>query len=142
MKNLLLGLLAVTVLTGCSAKDTEEVNSSSDIINESSDLVVTTDEESILYTGTVIAGSEASDKSLFISNLTPVNSTEANAFDEVVLLLDDVEILDKETGEALSIEEVKVDAVVDVLLIKNAPITMSLPAQIPGMGIVKVEIVN
>lgn len=142
MKNLFLSLLAITVLTGCSAKDTEEINSSSDSINESSEIVVKTDEESILYTGTVISSGEASDKSLFVSNLTPVTSTEANSFDEVVLLMEGVEILDKDTGETLSVEEVKEGAVVDVLLIKNAPTTMSLPAQIPGMGILKVEVSN
>ena len=48
-------------------------------------------------------------------------------------------ILDKNTGEMLSVEDIKIGDTVNVLLIKDTPITMSLPAQIPGMGIVKIE---
>ena len=98
-----------------------------------------TEEDVILYTGTVIDGVENNENSLFISNLMPVDSVNVNSFDEVILLMDDVALFDQKTGKNLNVEDIKNGDTVNVILIKNTPITMSLPAQIPGMGIVKVK---
>lgn len=137
MKHLILGLITVTILTGCSLSNEKENVSSLE-----SSSIVTNEEDVILYTGTVIDGVENNENSLFISNLMPVDSVNVNSFDEVILLMDDVALFDQKTGKNLNVEDIKNGDTVNVILIKNTPITMSLPAQIPGMGIVKVERVN
>ena len=136
MRNLIICCFAITtltLLTSCSLANETEISDSS-IEN-----IVSTEEKNILYTGTVISGGETSENSLFLSDLKPVDSLNVASFDEVILLLDGVDLVDKNTGEMLSVEDIKIGDTVNVLLIKDTPITMSLPAQIPGMGIVKIE---
>jgi hypothetical protein len=123
-------------LTSCSLANENEISDSS------RENIVSKEETNILYTGTVIAGGETSENSLFLSDLKPVESLNVASFDEVILLLDGVDLVDKNTGESLSVEDIKIGDTVNVLLIKDTPITMSLTAQIPGMGNLKVEVSN
>ena len=51
-------------------------------------------------------------------------------------------MIDQETGDAIVLSDIKEGDTVSVTLIEHAPTTMSIPPQIPGMGIVKIERVS
>lgn len=84
------------------------------------------EEGQILYSGTV---EEINEESIFMINLEPVDNTDVPGFDEVILLTEPPAELER--GDKL-----------DVILIENAPTTMSIPPQIPGNAIVEVTIVE
>lgn len=80
-------------------------------------------EGNILYTGTV---AELNEESILMEGLEPVDADVA-AIEEVVLLTPPLAEL--EVGDTL-----------EVILVENAPMTRSLPPQIPGNSIVEVRI--
>jgi hypothetical protein len=103
---------------------------------------VETGEATVLYSGTVIDSGETHDNGLFLADLIPVDSSDATSFDEVILLMEDVPLIDQSSGKNVSLSDLEKGDSVRVTLVEHAPTTMSLPPQIPGMGIVKVEIVR
>ena len=80
-------------------------------------------EGTILYTGIV---AELNDETILMEGLEPVDADVA-AIEEVVLLTPPPAEL--EVGDTL-----------EVILVENAPMTRSLPPQIPGNSIVEVRI--
>lgn len=129
MNKLILGLIAVALLTGCGTENSKAKN------NEG----IETNEETILYTGTVIDFGETLDGGLFLADLTPINSPEVASFDEVILLTEEVSLVDQKSGKPIVLSELVKGDTVQVTLIEHAPTTMSLPPQIGGNGIVKIE---
>lgn len=99
-------------------------------------------ETTILYFGTVIDNGITNENGLFVSNLKPEDTTKAASFDEVILLTEEVTLIGQETGDPIDISDIKEGDTVSVTLIEHAPTTMSIPPQIPGMGIVKIERVS
>lgn len=80
-------------------------------------------EGNILYTGTV---AELNEESILMEGLEPVDADVA-VIEEVVLLT--APPAELEVGDTL-----------EVILVENAPMTRSLPPQIPGNSIVEVRI--
>lgn len=80
-------------------------------------------EGNILYTGTV---AELNEESILMEGLEPVDADVA-VIEEVVLLT--APLAELEVGDTL-----------EVILVENAPMTRSLPPQIPGNSIVEVRI--
>jgi len=131
LKKLILCFITTALLSGCGAASSQASTDSED---------VETGEATVLYSGTVIDSGETHDNGLFLADLVPVDSSEAASFDEVILLMEDVPLIDQSSGENVSLPDIEKGDKVNVILIDHAPTTMSLPPQIPGMGIVQVEI--
>jgi uncharacterized protein YceK len=130
LKKLILCFITTALLSGCSATSSQaSINSE----------VVENEEATILYTGTVIDSGETHENGLFVADLVPVESSEAASFDEVILLMEGVPLIDLSSGENVPLSALEKGDSVTVTLVEHAPTTMSIPPQIPGMGIVKVE---
>lgn len=127
----------VSFLSGCNAKNSQADNN--DLTSDGVSMENESSETTILYSGTVIDSGVTNEKGLFVSNLKPEDETKAASFDEVILLTEDVNLIDQETGDAIVLSDIKEGDTVSVTLIEHAPTTMSIPPQIPGMGIVKIE---
>lgn len=148
-KHLLTGLIGATFLAGCGQTGVDP-DQSSDLNNESmssevigSDSVVESSQEEtvILYKGTVASQEEVNEDSILINDLTPLDNDEASAFDEVILLMNDsIPLTDKQTGKEVQVTDIQEGDTVEVTLKEHAPTTMSIPPQIAGNGIVKVEV--
>lgn len=130
----------VSFLSGCNAKNSQADNN--DLTSDGVSMENESSETTILYSGTVIDSGVTNEKGLFVSNLKPEDETKAASFDEVILLTEDVNLIDQETGDAIVLSDIKEGDIVSVTLIEHAPTTMSIPPQIPGMGIVKIERVS
>ena len=127
----------VSFLSGCNAKNSQADDN--DLTSDGVSMENESSETTILYSGTVIDSGVTNEKGLFVSNLKPEDETKAASFDEVILLTEDVNLIDQETGDAIVLSDIKEGDTVSVTLIEHAPTTMSIPPQIPGMGIVKIE---
>src|SRR5699024_9223936 len=140
LKKIILSLLIVSFLSGCSTKNSQADNNSltSEVIHMESESSETT----ILYFGTVIDNGITNENGLFVSNLIPEDTTKAASFDEVILLTEEVTLIGQETGDPIDISDIKEGDTISVTLIEHAPTTMSIPPQIPGMAIVKIERVS
>ena len=133
MKKILLTLIGTALLAGCSMANTKASSNEGNQPAISSEVA----EGTILYTGTVKENSDW----LLIENLNPVTEKDVPVFDEVVLLMnEDIPLTDHKTGEAIALTNLAIGDVVHVTLVEHTPTTMSLPPQIPGMGIVKVAV--
>lgn len=130
----------VSFLSGCNAKNSQADDN--DLTSDGVSMENESSETTILYSGTVIDSGVTNEKGLFVSNLKPEDETKAASFDEVILLTEDVNLIDQETGDAIVLSDIKEGGTVSVTLIEHAPTTMSIPPQIPGMGIVKIERVS
>ena len=130
----------VSFLSGCNEKNSQADNN--DLTSDGVSMENESSETTILYSGTVIDSGVTNEKGLFVSNLKPEDETKAASFDEVILLTEDVNLIDQETGDAIVLSDIKEGDTVSVTLIEHAPTTMSIPPQIPGMGIVKIERVS
>lgn len=130
----------VSFLSGCNAKNSQADNN--DLTSDGVSMENESSETTLLYSGTVIDSGVTNEKGLFVSNLKPEDETKAASFDEVILLTEDVNLIDQETGDAIVLSDIKEGDTVSVTLIEHAPTTMSIPPQIPGMGIVKIERVS
>ena len=100
-------------------------------------------EETILYHAVVEERPEGEESDrLFVSNLTPVNKElDYPSYDEVILLIgENSSITREETGEKMTIEEIKEGTTITVELIENPPMTMSIPPQIPGNAIISITV--
>ena len=132
-KQILLTLIGTALLAGYSMANTKASSNEGNQPAISSEVA----EGTILYTGTVKENSDW----LLIENLNPVTEKDVPVFDEVVLLMnEDIPLTDHKTGEAIALTDLEVGDVVHVTLVEHTPTTMSLPPQIPGMGIVKVAV--
>ncbi|SEK50986.1 hypothetical protein SAMN04488700_1672 [Carnobacterium iners] len=129
MKKLIVGFIAVAFLAGCGAENSKENSSETPTIED----------KTILYSGTVIDFDETYTDGLFLADLTPLNSSEAASFEEVILLTEDIALVDQKSGESIAPSELVKGNTVKVTLIEHAPTTMSLPLQIASIGIVKIE---
>lgn len=95
--------------------------------------------EGVEYNGIVKEDGIASEQQLMLKNLEPVETAgEAAPFDEVILLTEGVPILNAETHEKATIEDIKAGTSVTVLLVPEPITTRSLPPQIPGNSILKI----
>lgn len=130
----------VSFLSGCNAKNSQADDN--DLTSDGVSMENESSETTILYSGTVIDSGVTNEKGLFVSNLKSEDETKAASFDEVILLTEDVNLIDQETGDAIVLSDIKEGDTVSVTLIEHAPTTMSIPPQIPGMGIVKIERVS
>lgn len=150
LKNMILiSLTGAAFLTGCGQGNTESGNEeSSSLITETSSEASessSTDKEeaTILYKGNVSENIEMDEQRLYVSDLQPVEQKDVPGFDEVILLLnEDIPVTDKETGEPVKPGEIQEGEEVEVVLQENAPTTMSIPPQIPGNAIKKIEVIR
>lgn len=120
-----MGMMLITVLSGCKVSNTEERLGSAS--------------ETILYKGVVKVGVDPKENSLYLSSLESIHEKETLTYGEVVLLMEGVVIEDQETGKEIEVEELVSGDEIEVEMAKDAPIIRSIPAQIGGSGIVKVE---
>lgn len=142
-KNMVTGLTGAIFLAGCGqAGMTTDPSSDSNNEAMNSEVVESKQEENtILYRGTVTTQEDTSNESLLVNALTPMDNEEAAAFDEVLLLMNDsIPLTNKRTGEELEVTDIQEGDTVEVTLVENTPTTMSIPPQIPGNGIIKVEV--
>ncbi|SFH65670.1 hypothetical protein [Pisciglobus halotolerans] len=137
MKPLMILLLAPILLFGCSANSADDRTPNSSETSESQK-----EEKTVLYHAEVKEQGDQENNRIVLKDFEPVDpSTDAAAQDEVILLMnEEIPLVDKETNTPLTIEDVKKGAKAEVTLIENAPMTMSIPPQLPGMSIVKVVI--
>lgn len=133
LKKILLFLLGVFFLSACSVSNSQEdTQSNTDTSVE--------EEATVLYTATI---KEVDEGRILVQDMNPVETEDIPGFDEVVLLMnEDIPLTNKTTGEDIQIEDLKEGDNLEVVLIENAPTTMSLPPQLPGMSIVQVELVE
>lgn len=132
-KQMLVGLIGTVLLGGCTMANTKASSNDGNPAEISSEVA----EGTILYTGTVKENSDW----LLIENLTPITEEDIPAFDEVVLLMnDDIPLTDQTTGKSITVPDLSIGDIVHVTLLEHTPTTMSLPPQIPGMGIVNVVV--
>lgn len=138
--------LAGFLLAGCSSnglsepqKDSASFSSTSESISEH---VPEEEADTVLYHGVVKETETKENMRLYMKNFVPhASAADLPTYDEVILLVsEDTPLIDKQTEKPLTLEEIKENAQVDVTLQENFPVTMSLPPQIPGMSIIKVEI--
>ena len=119
-KKLMFSLIGLLFLTACgNTSDTSEMESSEVNVNQ----------EEVLYQGMV---AEVLENGLLVSELNPIDREDAAGFSEVILLMEDTS----------AYSDLQVDDLVEVTLIENAPTTMSIPPQIPGNAIIKIEAVK
>ena len=139
-------VLAGFLLVGCSSnglskpkKDSTSFSSTSESVSES---VPEKEADTVLYHGVVKETETKENKRLYMKNFVPnASAADLPTYDEVILLVsEDTPLIDKQTEKPLTLEEIKENAQVDVTLEENFPVTLSIPPQIPGMSIIKVEI--
>lgn len=118
-------MMLIMVLSGCKVSNTEESIGSAS--------------ETILYKGVVKVGVEPKENSLYLSSLESISSKESLTYGEVILLMDGIIVEEQETGKEIEVEELVSGDEIEVEMAKDAPIIRSIPAQIGGSGIVKVE---
>ena len=119
-KKIMFSLIGLLFLTACgNTSDTSEMESSAVNMNQ----------KEVLYQGMV---AEVLENGLLVSELNPVDREDAAGFSEVILLMEDTS----------AYSDLQVDDLVEVTLIENAPTTMSIPPQIPGNAIIKIEAVK
>ena len=138
MKKWLALPVLLLILSGCSGKTNSESNSSSPDTNKE-------DDQTILYQGSVVSDGKDTPGQLIIDQLLPVETEGAEPFYEselVLLVTDEVPLIRQSTGEKISLEEIKKGNKIEVRLEKNAPMTRSLPPQIPGMSIKEITVLD
>ena len=91
----------VSFLSGCNAKNSQADDN--DLTSDGVSMENESSETTILYSGTVIDSGVTNEKGLFVSNLKPEDETKAASFDEVILLTEDVNLIDQETGDAIEL---------------------------------------
>lgn len=126
MKKLILCFITTALLSGCGAASSQASTTSDD---------GETGEATVIYSGTVIDSGETHDNGLFLADLIPVDSSEAASFDEVILLMEDVPLIDQSSGENVSLSDLEKGDSVMVTLIEHAPTTMSLPRKFLAWGL-------
>lgn len=95
--------------------------------------------EGVVFTGIFKEGDFSSDEHIMLTDFETEEDSPIKG--EVVLLVsEDTRMVFKETGEEASVSDLEVGDKVEVLLIKDAPMTMSLPPQIPGRAILEVRV--
>lgn len=129
MKKILLGFMTAAFLAGCGAETSEASTKESE-------------QPTILYTGTVIDSGESYENGIYLSSLIPVDAPDVASFDEVVLLMNEEIELVHHDGEELEMTQLAAGDTIQVTLTEHVPTTMSLPPQIAGMGIIKVELME
>ena len=138
MKKWLALPVLLLILSGCSGKTGSGSNSSSSDTNKE-------DDQTILYQGSVVSDGKDTPGQLIIDQLLPVETEGAEPFYEgelVLLVTDEVPLIRQSTGEKVSLEEIKKGNKIEVRLEKNAPMTRSLPPQIPGMSIKEITVLD
>lgn len=133
-------MFIVSLLSGCSTGNSQADNS--DVTSEDVSMESESSDATVLYSGTVIDSGITNENGIFVSNLQPEDAAEASNFDEVVLLTEGVTLIEQESGDAINLSDINEGDTISVTLIEHAPTTMSLPPQIAGMGIVKIERVS
>ena len=106
----------VSFLSGCNAKNSQADDN--DLTSDGVSMENESSETTILYSGTVIDSGVTNEKGLFVSNLKPEDETKAASFDEVILLTEDVNLIDQETGDAIVLSDIKEGDTVSVTLIE------------------------
>lgn len=121
--------MTAAFLAGCGAETSEASTKESE-------------QPTILYTGTVIDSGESYENGIYLSSLIPVDAPDVASFDEVVLLMNEEIELVHHDGEELEMTQLAAGDTIQVTLTEHVPTTMSLPPQIAGMGIIKVELME
>lgn len=134
----LLGL----VIVGCGQTSNNETESSSEAVGSSKKEEQTEEKkEPDEYKGLVKEDGSRKEQQIVLSSLKQTKESEPPVyFDEVILLVGGVPILDEKTQETRLVEEIKAGTTITVFLEPNPIATMSIPSQIPGNSIVKILI--
>ena len=136
MKKVLFYSFLFLSLIGCIRQSNEE-NTASHEERE--------DEQTILYKGIVKEDGKNTPGQLIITQLIPVETTGHMPFyeGEIILLTgEEVPMLEESTDKSLSVKDIKAGSEIQVELEENAPMTNSLPPQIPGRSIKKVTVLD
>lgn len=130
---LLLSLLFLTACTSPTGSTTEA--STVDSANNSN----VEEEKKVTYTGTI---KTIADEMIYMDSLIPDEGADVISFEEVVLLMNEDIPLTDASGQAISLSDLTEGQTLEVVLAENAPMTKSLPPQLPGMAIVSVTVIN
>lgn len=156
-KKIMLGgcfMALVTIAVGCgngNDKKTASSESSSSVASStSSSAAVESSKDSeanksITYTAVVKTDSNSENGQILVEKLTPTDAKEetpAMFNDQVVLLTDGSNVLNKETKEAVSLDEIKAGTTLEVTLAARPISTMSIPPQIAGRDVHEVLVVK
>lgn len=132
-----LSLLGLAVV-GCGQTSNSEAESSSEAVSSSKKQEKKEPDE---YKGLVKEDGSKEEQQIVLSSLKQTKESDSPVyFDEVILLVGGVPILDEKTQEMRLVEEIKAGTTITVFLEPNPIATMSIPPQIPGNSISKILI--
>lgn len=136
--------IGTLLLAGCSQVSGSSVQEpyQENAVAEGAGESMSQQEGTVLYKGTVKEVDLSIEERVSLTEFVPTEG-DGQQYDEVILLLNaDIPLLDKRTGEPLSLEGLAPGDEVEATLVEHAPMTMSLPPQLPGNGIIQVEVIK
>lgn len=134
MKKWMILPVLVMALAGCGNTSPSPDNSSEQDLES---------EDTVVYRGLVQEDAVKTPGQLVIDQLDPVASEGTMPFyeGEIVLLLSNNDMVKSETdGQTVDLKEVTAGSEVEVRMEKDAPMTRSLPPQIPGKSIKEITL--
>lgn len=138
-----LSLLGLAIV-GCGQTSNSKAESSSKAVNSSEEEKQTEEQKKPdEYKGLVKEEGSRKELQIVLSSLKQTKESDSPVyFDEVILLVGGVPILDEKTQETRLVEEIKAGTTITVFLEPNPIATMSIPPQIPGNSISKILIIE
>ena len=135
----MLSILGLAIV-GCGQTSTNEAESSSEATS-SSKKEEKKEQEKVKYKGIVKEDGLKEEQQIVLSSLKQMKESDNPVyFDEVILLVEGVPILDEKTSKKLLVEDIKAGTTITVFLVPEPIMTMSIPPQIPGNSIVEILI--
>lgn len=139
-KYILAAMLSIFGLTivGCGQTSNNEAESSSEATSSSKK---EEEQEQVKYKGIVKEDGLKEEQQIVLSSLKQTKESDNLVyFDEVILLVEGVPILDEKTSKKRLVEDIKAGTTITVFLVPEPIMTMSIPPQIPGNSIVEILI--
>lgn len=143
-KYILAAMLSIfgLAIVGCGQTSNNEAESSSEATSSSKKEEKKEEEkEQVKYKGIVKEDGLKEEQQIVLSSLKQTKESDNPVyFDEVILLVEGVPILDEKTSKKRLVEDIKAGTTITVFLVPEPIMTMSIPPQIPGNSIVEILI--
>ncbi len=139
-KYILAAMLSIFGLAifGCGQTSNNEAESSSEATSSSKK---EEEQEQVKYKGIVKEDGLKEEQQIVLSSLKQTKESDNPVyFDEVILLVEGVPILDEKTSKKRLVEDIKAGTTITVFLVPEPIMTLSIPPQIPGNSIVEILI--
>lgn len=139
-KYILAAMLSIfgLAIVGCGQTSNNEAESSSEATSSSKK---EEEQEQVKYKGIVKEDGLKEEQQIVLSSLKQTKESDNPVyFDEVILLVEGVPILDEKTSKKRLVEDIKAGTTITVFLVPEPIMTMSIPPQIPGNSIVEILI--